>query len=68
MNWELFKDNQRFRISIPVGKLSVKKTEVLMRQLNKVFINKLMKERKLKIDKIKEKINQKSIYKFVNIK
>jgi len=58
MNWGLMKDDQRFRISIPIGKMSVKETEVFLREIKKRFpdIDIRMRERRLKLDKIMEKM------------
>jgi hypothetical protein len=57
MNWGLMKDNQRFGISIPIGKMSVKETRTL---LIKMFPDlNLVLQRRLKLDKIRKKINEK---------
>ena len=58
MDWGLMKDDQRFTISIPVGKMSVKETEVFLKHLKKMFpdIDICMKERRLKLNKITNKI------------
>ena len=60
MNWGLLEDKQRFRISIPVGKMSAKETRALLEELIKMFPD-LLLARKLKIDKIMRKINGKEL-------
>jgi hypothetical protein len=63
MNWGLLEDNQKFKISIPIGKMSVKETEIFLREIKKMFpdIDIRMRERRLKLDKIMGKINGKEL-------
>ena len=58
MNWELLEDKQRKVFTIPLGKLSVKETEVLLKRLIKMVPDIRMEYRKLKIDKIMGRINE----------
>ena len=59
MNWGLLEDKQKFKISIPIGKMSVGETEMLIKELKKMSFDTRIIERQFKLDKIMGKINEK---------
>ena len=61
MNWGLLEDKQKFKISIPIGKMSVGETEMLIKELKKMSFDTRIIERQFKLDKIMGIINEKEL-------
>jgi hypothetical protein len=61
MNWGLMEDNQKFKISIPVGDLSSREVYEILKTFEGFAPGLFLMERRLKIDRIKEKMNEKKL-------